>query len=180
MLKYKINIADALERKGFNTYKAKISKLLSQDTLKKIKHEDTNISLESINRICMILDMQPKDLIEYVENEEEKKKYNFWNYFENISLQSDKSMILYNCQEENQMTITRKGERRANGSHERERNQNCEKLNYLRNSPVEKKRITRKRKSLKCSTKSHWRKSKSNKEIWKGRQTHRPPDSKRL
>lgn len=93
MLKYKINIADALERKGFNTYKAKTSKLLSQDTLKKIKREDTNISLESINRICMILDMQPKDLIEYVENEEEKNKYNFWN----ISLQSYKSMLLYNC-----------------------------------------------------------------------------------
>ena len=59
MLKYKINIADALERKGFNTYKAKTSKILSQDTLKKIKHEDTNISLESIRyaterpyRIC--------------------------------------------------------------------------------------------------------------------------------
>lgn len=77
MLKYKINIADALERKGFNTYKAKTTKILSQDTLKKIKKEDTNISLESINRICIILDMQPKDLIEYVENEEEKKKYNF-------------------------------------------------------------------------------------------------------
>ena len=75
MLKYKINIADALERKGFNTYKAKTTKLLSQETLKKIKKEDTNISLESINRICMILDMQPKDLVEYVENEEEKKKY---------------------------------------------------------------------------------------------------------
>ena len=40
MLKYKINVADALERKGFNTYKAKI---------------------------------------EYVESEEEKKKYNFKN-----------------------------------------------------------------------------------------------------
>ena len=77
MLKYKINIADALERKGFNTYKAKVTKILSQDTLKKIKNEDTNISLESINRICIILDMQPKDLIEYVENEDEKKKYNF-------------------------------------------------------------------------------------------------------
>ncbi len=72
MLKYKINVADALERKGFNTYKAKTSKILSQDTLKKIKRE-------SINRICMILDMQPKDLIEYVESEEEKKKYNFKN-----------------------------------------------------------------------------------------------------
>ena len=55
MLKYKINIADALERKGFNAYKAKTSKLLSQDTLKKIKREDTNISLESINRICSIV-----------------------------------------------------------------------------------------------------------------------------
>ena len=77
MLKYKINIADALERKGFNTYKAKTTKILSQDTLKKIKNEDTNISLESINRICIILDMQPKDLIEYFEDENEKKKYNF-------------------------------------------------------------------------------------------------------
>lgn len=76
MLKYKINVADALARKGFNTYKAKTSKILSQDTLKKIKAEDVNISLESVNRICMILDMQPKDIIEYVEDEEEKKKYN--------------------------------------------------------------------------------------------------------
>lgn len=76
MLRYKINIAAALESKGFNTYKAKTTKILSQDTLKKIKKEDTNISLESINRICMILGMQPSDLIEYVENEEEKKRYN--------------------------------------------------------------------------------------------------------
>ena len=75
MLKYKINVADALNRKGFNTYKAKTTKILSQDTLKKIKNEDTNISLESLNRICILLDMQPKDLIEYVETEEEKEKF---------------------------------------------------------------------------------------------------------
>lgn len=77
MIKYKINIADALERKKFNTYKAKTTKILSQDTLKKLKNEDTTISLETINRVCMILDLQPKDLIEYEETEEEKKKYNF-------------------------------------------------------------------------------------------------------
>ena len=75
MLQYKINVADALNRKGFNTYKAKTTKILSQDTLKKIKNEDTNISLESLNRICILLDMQPKDLIEYVENKEEKEKF---------------------------------------------------------------------------------------------------------
>lgn len=80
MIKYKINVADALERKGFNLYKAKTTKILSQNTLKKIKQEDTSISLESLNRICLLLDMQPKDLIEFVATTEEKeikKKYNF-------------------------------------------------------------------------------------------------------
>lgn len=80
MLKYKIDVADALERKGFNLYKAKTTKLLSQDTLKKIKKEDTNISLNSLNMVCLLLDMQPKDLIEFEATNEEKdkkEKYNF-------------------------------------------------------------------------------------------------------
>ena len=75
MIRYKINIADALSRRGFNTYSAKKTGLLSQDTLKKIKAESPKISLESLNKICYILDMQPKDLIEYVEDEGEKKKF---------------------------------------------------------------------------------------------------------
>lgn len=73
MLKYKIDVGDALERAGFNTYKAKKSGLLSQDTLKKIKNEDTNINAKSINNLCLILDMQPKDLFIYVESSEDKK-----------------------------------------------------------------------------------------------------------
>lgn len=75
LIKFKINIADALERRGFNSYQAKKTKILSQDTLKKIKNEDTNISLESLNRICFLLDMQPKDLIEYVEDKEELERF---------------------------------------------------------------------------------------------------------
>ena len=63
MLKYKINVGDALERIG-----------LSQDTLKKVKADDTNISLKSLNNICMLLDMQPKDLLIYEQTEEEKEK----------------------------------------------------------------------------------------------------------
>ena len=89
MLRYKIDIADALKRKGFNTYKAKETKILSQDTLRKIKNEDTTISLESLNRICMILDMQPKDLIEYVDSDTERKKYNLWKKYTKITFKSD-------------------------------------------------------------------------------------------
>ena len=73
MLKYKFNVGEALERAGLNMYKAKTTKVLSQNTLKKIKNEDTSISLDSLNKVCTILDMQPKDIIMSVENEEEKK-----------------------------------------------------------------------------------------------------------
>ena len=73
MLKYKFNVGEALERAGLNMYKAKTTKVLSQNTLKKIKNEDTSISMDSLNKVCTILDMQPKDIIMYVENEEEKK-----------------------------------------------------------------------------------------------------------
>lgn len=78
MLKYRFNVGDALDRAGFNTYKAKTSGLLSQDTLKKIRNEDTNINLKSLNNLCLILDMQPKDILIYEETPEEldmKKKY---------------------------------------------------------------------------------------------------------
>lgn len=74
ILKYKFNVGDALERVGVNLYKAKTTNVLSQNTLKKIKNEDTTISLESLNRVCVILDMQPKDIIMYVEDAEERKK----------------------------------------------------------------------------------------------------------
>ncbi|MDB1975796.1 helix-turn-helix domain-containing protein [[Clostridium] symbiosum] len=55
-------------------YIAKTTKILSQDTLKKIKNGDTNITLESLNRICAILNMQPEDLILYEDKEEEKER----------------------------------------------------------------------------------------------------------
>lgn len=73
MLKYRFNVGEALERAGLNMYKAKTTNVLSQNTLKKIKNEDTSISLDSLNKVCTILDMQPKDIIKYVEDEEEKK-----------------------------------------------------------------------------------------------------------
>lgn len=72
MLKFKINVGDALNRAGFTSYKARTTGLLSQDTLKKIKHEDMSISLKSINAICNILDLQPKDILEFERNEEDK------------------------------------------------------------------------------------------------------------
>jgi len=55
-------------------YKAKTTGLISQETLKKIKNEDTNISAKSLNSLCLILDMQPKDIFIYEETQEDLKQ----------------------------------------------------------------------------------------------------------
>lgn len=73
MITYKINVADALERVGFNSYKAKKSGIISQDTLKKVKNESTDISLKSLNGLCTILDMELKDIISYSMTEQEQE-----------------------------------------------------------------------------------------------------------
>lgn len=63
MLKYKIDVADALDRVGFKAYDARKTGYISQDTLKKFRREDTGVTLESLNRLCVILDMELKDVI---------------------------------------------------------------------------------------------------------------------
>lgn len=73
MIEFKINVADALNRVNFNTYKAKTTGLLSQDTLKKLKNEDTSVSLKSLNSLCVILDMELKDIVKFTMTDEEKE-----------------------------------------------------------------------------------------------------------
>ena len=51
----------------------KTTGLLSQDTLRKIKNEDTAITLKALNSICNILDMQPKDILEFVRDKKDEE-----------------------------------------------------------------------------------------------------------
>lgn len=74
MLEYKINIIKELEKVGVNTTKAKKTGIFGQETMKKFRNGDTNISLDNLNRLCCILEMQPRDIIKYVETEEDRKK----------------------------------------------------------------------------------------------------------
>ena len=73
MLKYKIDIFDALKRAGLNKYRAKKTGVIGQDTLDKLSRENTSgITLKTINTICALLELQPRDILEYVETEEDK------------------------------------------------------------------------------------------------------------
>lgn len=80
MIKFKFDVAKALETAGMTAYKAQKSGVISQDTWRKIKNNDASINMQSLNNICMILKMQPEHLI-YCDNNDERaaekiKKFN--------------------------------------------------------------------------------------------------------
>ena len=74
MIEYKIDIIKELNRIGINTTKAKETGIFGQDTMRKFKEGDTRISLEVLNRLCCVLEMQPRDILKYVETDNDREK----------------------------------------------------------------------------------------------------------
>lgn len=75
MIQYKIDVIKELEKVGINTTKAKNTGIFGQETMKKFREGNTKISLDNLNRLCAVLEMQPRDIIKYVETEEDREKY---------------------------------------------------------------------------------------------------------
>ena len=67
MLRYKVDILDALKKAGYSTYRIRNEKPISEGTMQKLRKQETTITLESLNAICNLLKCQPGDLIEWVE-----------------------------------------------------------------------------------------------------------------
>ena len=68
MLKYKIDILEALKNKGYSTYKLRKDKIIGEATLQKYRNSECIISSDNLNLLCKLLECQPGDLIEYVPN----------------------------------------------------------------------------------------------------------------
>ena len=65
-LKFKIDVLAALKEKGYNTNRIRTEKLLSQSTLQKFRNGE-GVSWENIETLCALLECQPGDILEYVE-----------------------------------------------------------------------------------------------------------------
>ena len=63
---YKIDILQALKQKGFNTTTLRKERLLAEGTIQKLR-EKKPINWDNITRICEMLECQPGDILEYVE-----------------------------------------------------------------------------------------------------------------
>ena len=74
MIIYKINVIEELKKHGYTNAILRENNFLSQATLTSLRHEG-NITVATLNILCLLLDYQPSDIIEISASEEEKKKY---------------------------------------------------------------------------------------------------------
>lgn len=68
-LQYKIDVISQLKNNGVSTYSILKNKYFSQSTVTKFNQRDTNISLKNIEVLCKLLNCQPGDILEYVEDD---------------------------------------------------------------------------------------------------------------
>ena len=68
-IKYKIDVLTALKHAGYNTNRLRKEKLLSEGVIQSLR-ENKYISLQNVSKICELLNCQPGDLMEFVEDTE--------------------------------------------------------------------------------------------------------------
>lgn len=66
MLIYKFNVLQALIDSGYNTTRLRKEKLLGENSIQYLR-ENRMVGTKALNSICKLLDMQPGNIIEYVE-----------------------------------------------------------------------------------------------------------------
>lgn len=74
MIRYKVDIKEELKRHGFNQTRIQKERLLPAQTMQNIK-AGKNITLDTLNKICIMCRCQPSDIVEIVPTDEEKIKY---------------------------------------------------------------------------------------------------------
>ena len=62
---YKIDVVASLKEKGYNTNRIRNEKLIGQSTLTRFRNQEP-ISWDNLETLCKLLDCQPSDIIEYV------------------------------------------------------------------------------------------------------------------
>ncbi|MDE5818837.1 MAG: helix-turn-helix domain-containing protein [Lachnospiraceae bacterium] len=67
MLVYKIDVLTSLKEAGYNTTRLRREKLLSESAIQYLR-EGKPVGAKALDDICMLLHMQPGNIIEYVEN----------------------------------------------------------------------------------------------------------------
>lgn len=71
MLKYKIDVLESLKEAGYTTTRLRNEKLLGENAVQYIR-EGKPVGAKALDNLCRLLDMQPGNIIKYVEDDEQK------------------------------------------------------------------------------------------------------------
>lgn len=69
MLIYKIDVLESLKEAGYNTTRLRREKIIGENALQKIRTGEM-IGSATLNTLCKLLDMQPGNIIKYIEDPE--------------------------------------------------------------------------------------------------------------
>lgn len=72
MIRFKIDILAALKKAGYNQTILQ-GGVLSKSVIQALK-DGGNITLDTLNKVCVLTSMHPGDLLEYIEVPEEKER----------------------------------------------------------------------------------------------------------
>lgn len=68
MITYKIDVIETLKESGYNATIILRENLISQSAMQKIRKGEM-VGIITLDQICKLLDMQPGNIIKYVEDE---------------------------------------------------------------------------------------------------------------
>lgn len=68
LLVYKIDVLETLKEAGYNTTKLRKEKLLNESAIQYLR-EGKPVGAKALNNICKLLEMQPGNILKFVENE---------------------------------------------------------------------------------------------------------------
>ena len=66
MFVYKFNVLEALKEAGYNTTRLRKEKMLGENAIQSLRNGEV-VGIIALEKICKLLDMQPGNIIKYVE-----------------------------------------------------------------------------------------------------------------
>lgn len=67
MLTYKIDVIETLKESGYNSTRILKENLIGQSAMQKLRKGEM-VGIKTLDQICKLLDMQPGNIIKYVED----------------------------------------------------------------------------------------------------------------
>mgnify|MGYP000628106455 FL=1 len=68
MLTYKIDVLETLKESGYNTTRLRKEQIIGESSIQLLRKGEM-VGIKTLEKICDILDMQPGNIIKYIENE---------------------------------------------------------------------------------------------------------------